>query len=191
MRYINFIIILFLLSSCATTDNGTTTSSGYEPSIQSPDEIIRYKKGLVFLNNNELEEARNIFLDFNKTRPELAGPYANLAVIKIKENDYDSAFELVNLSLRKNPQLPQALNLLAFLEEKKGNIKSAEINYLKAIEHKEDYALAHYNLALLYDIYMQDINKAILHYERYMQLTGYKDKKTADWLEQIKSQNKG
>ena len=64
--------------------------------------------------------------------------------------------------------------------------KQQKKHYKEAIENKNDYAIAHYNLALLYDIYFQDVAKAIPHYEKYMELINNEDKNTADWLEQIK-----
>ena len=143
------------------------------------------------MNNRNFNEAKEILTEFTNNRPELAGPYVNLAVIAVENNNKDKALTLVNLALKKNPKLAQALNMLAFLEQEKGDIKQAEIHYKEAIKNKNDYALAHYNLALLYDIYLQDTRNAILHYEQYMKLTNYKDKKTADWLEQLKNHKDG
>lgn len=194
MNYIRLLIISLLLSSCATTNDSTMSpsSSGADPLVQSDSEKARYNNALSLLNNNQLEAAREIFLEFKSERPELAGPYANLAVIALKNNNYDKAFELVSSAVKKNPEFPEALNLLAYLEQTKGEIASAKKHYLDAIKYKEDYALAHYNIALLYDIYLQDIESAIPHYERYMSLINNQDKQTADWLEQIKqSKNKG
>jgi len=94
---------------------------------------------------------------------------------------------LVKLALTKNPNLAQELKLLAYLEQLNGEIRLAEKNYKEAIKNKDDYAIAHYNIALLYDVYLQDIASAIPHYERYMTLTNNKDKATADWLEQLKN----
>ena len=187
MKYINLLIISLLLTSCATTDDAPDSpSETSSPLVRSEYETSQFKKATALLNNNKINAAKNIFLSLNDERPELAGPYANLAIIALKEDKPNEAFELVNKSLNKNPNLPQALNLLAYLEQIKGEIRSAEKNYKKAIENKPNYSLAHYNLALLYDIYLQDINRAIPHYERYMELINNEDKNTADWLEQIK-----
>ena len=92
----------------------------------------------------------------------------------------------MNIALTRNPNFAQALNLLAYLEQVSGEIRSAEKHYKEAIKNKDDYAIAHYNIALLYDVYLQDIESAIPHYERYLKLTNNKDKSTADWLEQLK-----
>ena len=187
MHYIKLLLISVLLTSCSTTNKtSTVTSSGLSPLEQSKSELSRYKIAITLLNNNKLDEAKEIFVEFKSERPELAGPYANLAVIAFKRNNPDEAIKLVKIAVEKNPNSPQALNLLAYLEQMNGEITSALNHYKQAIKNKNDYALAHYNIALLYDVYLQDVESAIPHYERYMKLTNNKDKKTADWLEQIK-----
>lgn len=187
MYYIKLFFIALLITSCsASNEVKDTSSSGLNPLEQSNDERNEYKKAILLLNKDKLEEAKSIFRQFNSDRPELAGPYANLAIIALKQNQTDKALELVKTSLTKNNKLPQALNLLAYIEQKKGEIQSAEKHYKEAIKYKDNYALAHYNLALLYDIYLQDIDKAIPQYERYMKLINNKDKITADWIEQLK-----
>lgn len=187
MFYIKLIIIALLVTSCsASNEVKEASSSGLNPFEQSDAERNEYKKALLLLNKNKLEAAKSIFLQFNSDRPELAGPYANLAIIALKQNQTDKALELVKTSLTKNSKSSQALNLLAYIEQNKGDIQSAEKHYKEAIKYKDNYALAHYNLALLYDIFLQDIDKAIPQYERYMQLIHNTDKNTADWVEQLK-----
>jgi len=187
MYYIRLLIITLLITSCsATNETSTVSSSGLSPLEQSDSERSEYKKAILLLNKNQLDAAKDIFLQFKSTRPELAGPYANLAIIALKQDRPDKALELIKTSLTKNNKLPQALNLLAYLEQADGEIQSAEKHYLEAIKYDKNYALAHYNIALLYDIYLQDIDKAIPHYERYMKLINNTDKNTADWVEQLK-----
>ena len=190
MYYIKFLLLTLFLTSCATTNETKTVSvakeSGVSPLEQSGSEKAEYKKALSLLNKGKTDAAKEIFQQFSDERPELAGPHANLAIIALKNNEPEKALELVKISLSKNPKFPQALNLIAYLEQVSGDIKSAEKHFKEAIANKENYAVAHYNIALLYDIYLQDIDSAIPHYERYMKLINNEDKKTADWLEQIK-----
>ncbi len=187
MNYIKLTLVALLLSSCATTTETTTvSSSGISPLEQSLSEKSEYKKALTLLNHDKLDAAKEMFQQFRSDRPKLAGPYANLAIIALKNNEPEKALKLVKLALTKNPNLAQALNFLAYLEQVSGEIKSAEKHYKEAIKNKNNYAIAHYNIALLYDVYLQDIESAIPHYERYMELINNEDKNTADWLEQIK-----
>lgn len=189
MNYIKLFVVALLLTSCATTtETSIVSSSGSSPFEQSDSERKEYKKALTLLNNNKLDAAKDIFQQLKENRPELAGPYANLAIIALKKNEPEKALELVKIALSKNPDLAQALNLLAYLKQVSGEIKEAEKHYKEAIRNKNDYAIAHYNIALLYDVYLQDIESAIPHYEKYLKLINNEDKNTADWLEQIKQQ---
>jgi len=60
------------------------------------------------------------------------------------------------------------------------------VDYLKAIEIKPAYANAQYNLALLYDIYLQEIELAIKHYEIYTSLLKKPDEATQEWINHLK-----
>jgi len=187
MFYIRLLLVSLLITSCSSTnETNIVSSSGLSPLEQSDSERNEYRKAILLLNKNQLDTAKDIFLKLKSTRPELAGPYANLAIIALKQNQPDKALELVKTSLIRNDKLPQALNLLAYIEQENGEIKSAEKHYLEAIKYNQNYALAHFNIALLYDIYLQNVDKAIPHYERYMKLINNKDKTTADWVEQLK-----
>lgn len=174
------------MSCTSTNEVHDSQPSNSNPHVQSELELSQFKRATALLNRDNIKEAKEMFLSLTKDRPELAGPYANLAIIALKEKEPEKAIELVGQALRKNPNLPEALNMMAYLEQIKGNIRSAENYYKRAIDNNANYSLAHYNLALLYDVYLQDIESAIAHYERYMELINNEDKNTADWLEQIK-----
>lgn len=188
MYYINIILAVILLTSCATShDQGEQTSSGLSADMQSESEHLKYNRAISLLNEGKSEQAQKIFLQFNSERPELAGPYANLAMIALRNKENDKALNYINQALTKNPDFPQALNIFGYLKLSSGDIKTAEQSYLKATKLDDNFALAHYNLALLYDIYLQNIPKAIHHYERYLKLINYTDKQTVEWLNQLRS----
>lgn len=189
MYYISvFILIQILLAGCSqlssieSTDKHTVSEDARDPEA----EIKLYQQAITYLNENQLDKAESILLKFADNQPNLAGPWGNLGLIQLKRNNIDEAEKLLKKALEKNPQMAQALNLLGVIENKRGNIKQANHLYTQAIHHKNDYAIAHYNLALLYDVYLQDIKKAVKHYQRYLKLVNNQDQKTADWLEELK-----
>lgn len=145
-----------------------------------------YKRGLIALNSNNDDEAQKIFNDFIEDKPELAGPYTNLALIHFKKKEYDQSLELVNKALTRNSEQAQAYNLRAQILVNKGKIHDAKNDYIKAIELKPDYINAQYNLALLYDIYLQEIVLAITHYEIYLSLIKKPDEATQEWVNHLK-----
>ena len=182
--------MLLFLTACASTNNQPTeNTTELSSSAQSSEEIQRYKDAISLLNTQKLDEAKIIFKEFIDNRPELSGPYLNMGLIALKEDQKDTAKIYISKALEKNPRLAQAYNLLGYIEQDSGQILEAKKHYIKAIEFKNDYAIAHYNLALLYDVYLQDINNAIIHYEQYLKLTNNEDQKTVEWLEHLKSGN--
>jgi len=189
------LILLLLLGGCASgpskaplalpaTEKQDTKTDTHEPSVENL--VTLYQDALTELNNNNLNKAEKYFLEVTQKHPDFAGPWANLALIYIKQEQYKKAEHYVQKSLEKNPEMAQALNTAGLIEEQKGNINKAKNYYEKAIEKKPDYTLAHYNLALLHDVYLQNIREAIKYYQQYLSLLDGKDEKTETWVEELK-----
>ncbi len=185
--------LLTLLGGCAS---GPSKISALPPKVEEQETgtqeasvenlVTLYQNALTELNNNNFKKAEKYFLKVTKTHPDLSGPWANLALIYIKQELYEKAGNHIKKSLEKNPEMAQALNMAGFIEERKGNINKAKNYYEKAIEKKPDYTLAYYNLALLYDVYLQNIREAIKYYQQYLSLLDEEDEKTENWVEELK-----
>jgi Tfp pilus assembly protein PilF len=144
-----------------------------------------YQQGLDALAINDYSNARKIFQQFIKDNPDLSGAYINLALIDYKQERYDQALKLIEIALSINPEKAEAFHLRAQLYLQQGKIKLARNDYEMAIKLKPDYTNAHYNLALLYDIYLQEIALAIEHYNIYLSLTTEKDTATREWVNHL------
>lgn len=148
-------------------------------------ELALFQQGITSLNNVQLERAESDFKELSRSRPGLAGPWINLALIDVKKKNFDDAERNVAKALERNPRMPQAFNILGFVEVSRGNMNKAVEHYRKAISLKTDYAIAYYNMALLHDIYLHDIATAVQHYKRYLELTNHQDKKTSEWVTEL------
>lgn len=187
MSYIKPLAIAFLLlTGCVThsPQDATTPKSGATGSlgVTASDETELYRRAITALNNSQLDSAETELKKLTKNRSELAGPWINLALIDIKKNNLESAQKNMDKALELNPKMAQAYNVRGYLELSRGNVAKAAEDYRRAITLKEDYAVAHYNYALIHDIYFQDMKMAVHHYKRYLELTQNQDKKTADWV---------
>ncbi|VAW87339.1 hypothetical protein MNBD_GAMMA18-278 [hydrothermal vent metagenome] len=186
-------IFVLLLGGCTSGPtqkpaSDLLTEKSQENSGKPPTEELttRYQSALTELSNGDYETAKKSLQKIIDIDADLAGPWANLALIHIKQQNYQEAEKKVKIALEKNPEMAQALNITGFIEYQKGNINTAKHYYQKAITNKPDYALAHYNLALLYDLYLQDIAKAVIHYQHYLNLSDHQDKKTRVWVKELK-----
>ena len=175
--------MLFSLAGCSLQNRPDALSSA----DKRGGETALYQQAIAHLKSNEPDKAERIFRTLTKESPSLTEPWVNLALIELKRNNIDAAEKLLNAALERDPTFPQTLNLLGVIESKKGNARQAEKFYSQAIAQRDEYAIAHYNLALLYDIYLQDRKKAVPHYQRYLELIDYKDENTSRWLEGLKS----
>ncbi|MHC4222229.1 MAG: tetratricopeptide repeat protein, partial [Planctomycetota bacterium] len=137
-----------------------------EPEIETSKIIDEheYQQGIDALRARDFDKAKRLFGQFIQKNPSLSGAYLNLALIAYREEDYEKANRLVDQVIKLNPQQAPAYHLRAQLHLQNGKIKPAQQDYLKAIEIRPDYTNAHYNLALLYDIYLQELALAIEHY---------------------------
>jgi len=98
----------------------------------------------------------------SELQPNIAGSWANLALIKIKQGELKQASAFANTALTKNPNMPQALNLSGYLAQQRGEINQAKSYYLQAITYKEDY-------------------------QWYLAYSEQKDEATENWLEGLKA----
>jgi len=187
-------IITLVASSCATDTSksdksisslatGTVTS---KPLSISSSEREKYRKAIAALDNGQLEQAKNIFSEISDANPSLAGPYTNIALIHYKNKKYVDSFKLTEKAIKLNPKQAEAYNLRGQLNIAAGKVHDAKKDYREAIKLKPDYANAQYNLALVYDIYLQEIELAIKHYEIYMSLLKSPDEPTKEWISHLK-----
>lgn len=182
-------LVLVLLSGCASAPASKSVAAQTHKTAQDAAkiDIALYTQAISALNDNQLATAEQLFNAIVVKHPELAGPWANLALIDIKNNDLKKAQENLDRARALDPSMPQIYNMLGYIEKKQGNINKAIDYYLQAIAKKPDYAMAHYNVALLYDQYLQDLPHAIEHYKQYLALTHNQDKKTADWVSELEN----
>ena len=189
LKAIFFIASLAIISCSQNTYNTNQEVIGYKSSRTtelSDNEREEYKKGIAALTNKDLKLATDIFMAFKQQHPGLAGAYSNLGLIHYKLNNYELSTRYIEAALKLNPKQSQAYNIRAQLHLINGEIKQARNNYIKAINLNPSYAIAHYNLALLYDIYLQDIEPAIKHYEKFMLLQKMPDETTKNWIKHLK-----
>ena len=180
------IMLIVTLTSCAQ-ETYRASASDSQPDVAQSKSVSTsdrdaYRQALTALNNNELDKAQDLFDQFTNRKPGLAGGYSNLALIYYKKAEFEHSMQQVNRAIELNPNQVQALNIRAQLYIRQGKIQEAKDDYLKAVELKPDYINAQYNLALLYDVYLQEIALAIKHYKIYLSLIKEPDTITKDWV---------
>ncbi|VAW58074.1 TPR domain protein, putative component of TonB system [hydrothermal vent metagenome] len=185
-------VIFIALSSCsqqAVKDPTAQSAQGQKKNKKKYLTKVQreiYREGITALYNNDFPVAERIFKEFILNKPELAGAYSNLALMHFRKKEYDASLKLVNKAIQLNPRQSQAYNLRGQLYIIDGKIHEAKNDYSEAIKLKPGYSNAQYNIALLYDIYLQEIELAIKHYEIYLSLLKKPDEATKEWINHLK-----
>ena len=132
--------------------------------------IENYSYALGLMDAGETKEARAALEKLAAKYPEYAGPLTNLAILAADGGDDAQAAAYLEQALAVCANCAQPWNQLGVLHRRAGRFDAAEAAYLAAVDSDPDYALAHYNLGVLYDLYQQRHETAVLHYERYVAL---------------------
>lgn len=143
--------------------------------VLTPEQSGQYNAALQALRSGRLSEAERGFSQLLKQHPDLAGASVNLGLIARKEGNEEQALAYFSRALESNPGNVEALLLLALKDQEDGNFWDAEAKLLKAVKVKPDFEAAHYNLGVLYELYLQETEKAIGHYQRYVALNRGED----------------
>jgi tetratricopeptide (TPR) repeat protein len=109
---------------------------------------------------------------FSAAHPDLAGPLLNLGLVRARAGDEAGARALFERASQVCGHCGPVWNEIGVLDRQQGRFADAEESYRRAIQFEPGYAAAYYNLAVLYEIYIQRPELALENYERYLQLGG-------------------
>jgi tetratricopeptide (TPR) repeat protein len=128
------------------------------------------------------QEAIDLFRQMSKDNPDIAIVYTNLGLLYLKKGNMEAAQKALEQSISLDPGDALALNHLGVALREQGKFQESQTAYLRAIKLDEYYADAHLNLGILYDLYLQQLPRALQQYQRYQELTGGKDQTVAKWI---------
>jgi len=146
-----------------------------------PEALTMYEQAVAVMASGDFLDAELRFKEFLLQYPGYPGAHVNLAIIHATNNNYDNARAAVDAALAIEPEYAPALNQLGMLHRRNGNFLEAEAAYLKAVTANPDYALAHYNLGVLNELYLQRLDSALQHFERYQEIVGG-DEQVEKWI---------
>jgi tetratricopeptide (TPR) repeat protein len=118
--------------------------------------------------------------------PELSGPPVNLAIVYSATGRDEEAVAAFRSLLAEDPGNAVAWSELAIVLRRRGEFQAADEAYAEALELRPDYARAWRNRGILLDLYLQEPEEALEHYERYAELTGGSDTQVEKWIAELR-----
>lgn len=135
-----------------------------------PELLARYEAALALLRQGDDAGAAGLLESLVAAHPDLAGPLFNLAAIRRRAGDDEGALALLARAGAVCQRCGPVWNQVGTLQRGQGRFADAEAAYQQAIRLEPDYAPAHYNLAVLYELYLQQPARALEGYQRYLTL---------------------
>lgn len=163
----------------------------YEPTVNAtqPEDQLRagrvapqYVKAIFALKAGKLDEAYAMFDKVAQSAPTFSGPLINQGIILIRQQKFADAETTLSKAIGLNDKNPYAYNQLGIALREQGKFADARTAYEKSLALDGNYARAHFNLAVLADIYLQDLPLALQHYERYQALQTKPDTAVGNWI---------
>ena len=176
-----------LLAGCASAPSSTSgIAQSTGKSALSEKYRSHYTEALNALEAKDYSRASDTLTRIMANSPGFMEGWANLALAQLRKGDIPQARQSASNALQLEPQSAPLENLSGLISVEEGAYKTAEQHYARALQLNPNLANAHYNLALLNDLYYQNITKAIQHYERYLALINNVDPDTDAWVEELK-----
>ena len=184
-----FLVFALLLSACGPVQvkpgkgKGTIEEAPVERPVvvlERSDEAIQTAIGL--LKNNNFRQAEVNFEEILKVRPDLAEGHFNLGIAKLKLRKFSEAIAQFEAGLKLKPNDIEALVLLAVGQRSSGKFSDAEATYQQLLIVSPGNPAIHFNLAVLYELYMFRYDLALEHYRKYQALQKAPDTKIAGWI---------
>lgn len=182
------LVVSVLLSACATGPKAPTTATVINAKVAplAAKDKSAYTNAIATLEKGNAKAAVSLLTKIAETNPGYLDVWVNLAMANYTLKRNDEAKRAIEHAHALQPQSADINNLQGLIYAEESRYKEAEQLYLTALQLDSKNASTHYNLALLYDIYYQDIAKAIPHYESYLALSNQKDEETEAWADELK-----
>ena len=147
----------------------------------------QFQKGIRFLEQDKTQKAKTLFETLRDDYPGVSVFYLNLGVAYKRLGRLEEAMHAYRQAISIAERSPgggyaEAYYNLGIVLREQGRFKDAEAAYLRAIAVDPDFQDAYFNLAVLYDLYLNEPVKAIRHYRKHMRLKAGPDEEIGIWI---------
>ncbi len=189
------LLVVLAIQACApgparhSAPATTQISASSTQSIAGSSELARYNAALALLEEGHNAAAIDALSALIADHPGLSGALTNLGILQAQNGDQGAALASFERACKANPDNVVAHNWLASLLRKQRRYGEAEQAYLRALRAQPDDPASHRNLAVLYDVSLNQPQLALKHYRRYQQLSGDGSLIVSAWIQRLQDQS--
>jgi Flp pilus assembly protein TadD len=166
------------------------TEALVDDATDSPTAGTDYGRALALMQAQQYAAAADLLEAVADGEPRLPDVELNLAIAYTQLGRDVDAELAVGQVLAHMPESSVAHNLQGILNRRAGRFTQARDAYGQALRLRPDYPMAHINLGILCDIYLQNADCAMQHYEEYLSLSATEDSQVALWIADLEQRRK-
>lgn len=151
-----------------------------------PEAVQQFDAAVVHMNAGDNAAAEQAFRNIASSYPKYSGALVNLGILQAKSGRLEEAEATFKSALERNTANATALNQLGIVYRKLGRFQDADQAYQQATQADPAYANAYFNLGVLCDLYLQQPERALQAYERYLELSPSPDARVNAWVSELK-----
>lgn len=159
--------LALVLGGCALGGGGAAPVADVVP----PAFTTRYDAAVARVAAGDDAGAAAEFRALAAAYPAYAGPALNLALIELRAGRDATALAWLGGAARTCSRCGAVWTEAGVIHRRAGRLQDAESAYQRAIAREPGYGLAYYNLAVLYDLYLQRPELALDTYRRFQAAT--------------------
>ena len=169
-----------------SADNATTSAAEpvTEPVPVDLDQLA-YEEAIAALKNGAADKALKMLTRLSQDAPDKPRLFTNLGLAHFQLQQSELAEQAFQQAIARDSDDAMAHNHLGILQRRQGRFQDALQEYKRAIKIDSKYAHAHLNLGILFDLYLQDLEKALQQYRKYQKLTSEENTQVAGWIVDI------
>lgn len=184
--------IFFSIANCANiaNNNDKTSPPDQNPYLARQPEMLPESKHLFdmaiqAMQDEQWDSAKTYLTQLIDADPKLSGAILNLGIVATKQQKTELAEQYFKQAIDTNRNNLEAYNQLGVLYRSQGKFTLAEETYQQGLAIWDQYGPLHYNLGILYDLYMNRPSDALRHYKAFQALQEEPDKRVALWIKTL------
>lgn len=147
----------------------------------------QFEQAVALMGEGKDAEAEQAFRAVSAAYPQYSGALLNIAILQTRADKLEEAEQTLKSAVARNAKNAAAYNQMGIIYRRLGRFADADEAYQKALQADATYAIAYLNLGVLCDLYLQQPERALQAFERYLQLAASPDARVANWVTELKA----
>lgn len=195
-RYVSTVLfaLLGILAGCASAPQELSTTQPPAPRANITTNRIdinsEFESAITLMKSGNWERAQEMLEEITSFDPGLSGAWTNLGIARARLGNTKDAETAFRKAIETSDSQVVAYNELGILCRRTGRLEEAAAIYNKGLEINPNNEDIHWNLAILYDVFLPDTTLALQHFERYQQLTGSDNKQLLSWIDELREKSR-